>query len=50
MSDSEKKITILKYLVKTQQMMLWLHVLGQWCQQVCVLFVRFIIMNYAVIV
>ncbi|KAI7726467.1 hypothetical protein M8C21_018357 [Ambrosia artemisiifolia] len=34
MSDSEKKINILKYLVKTQQRMLRLNVLAQWCQQV----------------
>ncbi|KAI3703653.1 hypothetical protein L1987_73845 [Smallanthus sonchifolius] len=34
MSDSEKKISILKYLVKTQQRMLRLNVLAQWCQQV----------------
>ncbi|KAL8195731.1 hypothetical protein R6Q57_025484 [Mikania cordata] len=33
-SDSEKKISILKYLVKTQQRMLRLNVLAQWCQQV----------------
>ncbi|KAI7746325.1 hypothetical protein M8C21_030576 [Ambrosia artemisiifolia] len=33
MSDSEKKINILKYLVKTQQRMLRLNVLAQWCQQ-----------------
>ncbi|KAK3043115.1 hypothetical protein RJ639_000004 [Escallonia herrerae] len=34
MSDSEKKISILKYLVKTQQRMLRLNVLAKWCQQV----------------
>ncbi|KAK1417868.1 hypothetical protein QVD17_27002 [Tagetes erecta] len=34
MSDAEKKISILKYLVKTQQRMLRLNVLAQWCQQV----------------
>ncbi|KAK2998526.1 hypothetical protein RJ639_023482 [Escallonia herrerae] len=33
MSDSEKKISILKYLVKTQQRMLRLNVLAKWCQQ-----------------
>lgn len=33
-SDSEKKIGILKYLVKTQQRMLRLNVLAKWCQQV----------------
>ncbi|KAJ9537218.1 hypothetical protein OSB04_029951, partial [Centaurea solstitialis] len=38
MSDSEKKISILKYLVKTQQRMLRLNVLAQWCQQVRILF------------
>lgn len=36
MSDSEKKIIILKYLVKTRQRMLRLNVLAQWCQQVCI--------------
>lgn len=36
MSDSEKKISILKYLVKTQQRMLRLNVLAQWCQQVSI--------------
>ncbi|XP_071733743.1 mediator of RNA polymerase II transcription subunit 14-like [Rutidosis leptorrhynchoides] len=34
MSDYEKKISILKYLNKTQQRMLRLNVLAQWCQQV----------------
>lgn len=34
LSDSEKKISILKYLVKTQQRMLRLNVLAKWCQQV----------------
>lgn len=34
MSDSEKKIGILKYIVKTQQRMLRLSVLAKWCQQV----------------
>ncbi|XP_059652785.1 mediator of RNA polymerase II transcription subunit 14 isoform X2 [Cornus florida] len=33
-SDSEKKISLLKYLVKTQQRMLRLNVLSKWCQQV----------------
>ena len=33
-SDSEKKINILKYIVKTQQRMLRLNVLSKWCQQV----------------
>ncbi|KAK9291981.1 hypothetical protein L1049_019933 [Liquidambar formosana] len=33
-SDSEKKISLLKYLVKTQQRMLRLNVLAKWCQQV----------------
>lgn len=33
-SDSEKKICILKFLVKTQQRMLRLNVLAKWCQQV----------------
>ncbi|XP_051123625.1 mediator of RNA polymerase II transcription subunit 14 [Andrographis paniculata] len=34
MSDSDKKIMILKYIVKTQQRMLRLNVLAKWCQQV----------------
>ncbi|KAG6417480.1 hypothetical protein SASPL_119661 [Salvia splendens] len=34
MPDSEKKIMILKYIVKTQQRMLRLDVLAKWCQQV----------------
>ncbi|XVF06316.1 hypothetical protein REPUB_Repub06bG0036900 [Reevesia pubescens] len=34
MSDTEKKINILKYIVKTQQRMLRLNVLAKWCQQV----------------
>ncbi|CAA2934872.1 mediator of RNA polymerase II transcription subunit 14 [Olea europaea subsp. europaea] len=34
LSDSEKKITILKYIVKTQQRMLRLNVLSKWCKQV----------------
>lgn len=33
-SDSEKKISILKFLCKTQQRMLRLNVLAKWCQQV----------------
>ncbi|XP_057960378.1 mediator of RNA polymerase II transcription subunit 14 [Malania oleifera] len=33
-SDSEKKISLLKYIVKTQQRMLRLNVLAKWCQQV----------------
>ncbi|KAM0949887.1 putative mediator complex, subunit Med14 [Dioscorea sansibarensis] len=33
-SDSEKKIELLKYIVKTRQRMLRLHVLAKWCQQV----------------
>ncbi|KAF2287839.1 hypothetical protein GH714_002925 [Hevea brasiliensis] len=32
--DSDKKIYLLKYLVKTQQRMLRLNVLAKWCQQV----------------
>lgn len=40
-SDSEKKIAILKYVVKTQQRMLRLNVLAKWCQQVKVLFFFF---------
>lgn len=34
MTDSDKKIAILKYIVKTQQRMLRLNVLAKWCQQV----------------
>ncbi|EPS72703.1 hypothetical protein M569_02052, partial [Genlisea aurea] len=33
-SDSEKKIMILKYIVKTQQRFLRLNILSKWCQQV----------------
>jgi mediator of RNA polymerase II transcription subunit 14 len=33
-SDSEKKISLLKYLLETQQRMLRLNVLAKWCQQV----------------
>ncbi|KAF8394340.1 hypothetical protein HHK36_020548 [Tetracentron sinense] len=33
-SDSEKKIGLLKYILKTQQRMLRLNVLAKWCQQV----------------
>ncbi|RVW38159.1 Mediator of RNA polymerase II transcription subunit 14 [Vitis vinifera] len=32
-SDSEKKISLLKFIVKTQQRMLRLNVLAKWCQQ-----------------
>ncbi|KAJ6353884.1 hypothetical protein OIU76_002825 [Salix suchowensis] len=32
-SDSEKKISLLKYLLETQQRMLRLNVLAKWCQQ-----------------
>lgn len=39
LSDSEKKIMILKYIVKTQQRMLRLDVLAKWCQQV-ILFIN----------
>lgn len=34
LSDSEKKISLLKYIVKTQQRMLRLNVLSKWCLQV----------------
>ncbi|XP_074280337.1 mediator of RNA polymerase II transcription subunit 14 [Silene latifolia] len=34
LSDSEKKIHLLKYIVKTQQRMLRLNVLAKWCKQV----------------
>lgn len=33
-SDSEKKISLLKYINRTRQRMLRLHVLAKWCQQV----------------
>lgn len=33
-SDTEKKISLLKYITKTQQRMLRLNVLAKWCQQV----------------
>ncbi|CAI0432535.1 unnamed protein product [Linum tenue] len=33
-SDSERKIGLLKYLVKTRQRMLRLNVLAKWCKQV----------------
>ncbi|GMI94529.1 ARABIDOPSIS MEDIATOR COMPONENTS 14, MEDIATOR COMPONENTS 14, STRUWWELPETER [Hibiscus trionum] len=33
-SDTEKKVNLLKYIVKTQQRMLRLNVLAKWCQQV----------------
>lgn len=33
-SDTERKINLLKYIVKTQQRMLRLNVLAKWCQQV----------------
>ncbi|CAA6653682.1 unnamed protein product [Spirodela intermedia] len=33
-SDSQKKIDLLKYIFKTRQRMLRLHVLAKWCQQV----------------
>ncbi|KAL5837783.1 hypothetical protein ACOSQ3_014952 [Xanthoceras sorbifolium] len=33
-SDTEKKIDLLKYIVRTQQRMLRLNVLAKWCQQV----------------
>ncbi|CAN6439509.1 unnamed protein product [Victoria cruziana] len=33
-SDSEKKISLLKYINRTRQRMLRLHVLAKWCQQI----------------
>ncbi|KAF9618672.1 hypothetical protein IFM89_002367 [Coptis chinensis] len=33
-SDTEKKISLLKYIQKTRQRMLRLHVLAKWCKQV----------------
>ncbi|KAF5189142.1 mediator of RNA polymerase II transcription subunit, partial [Thalictrum thalictroides] len=32
-SDTDKKINILKYIQKTRQRMLRLHVLAKWCRQ-----------------
>ncbi|CAD6265681.1 unnamed protein product [Miscanthus lutarioriparius] len=32
-SDTEKKIDLLKFVDRTRQRMLWLHVLAKWCQQ-----------------
>ena len=39
-SDTEKKIDLLKFIDRTRQRMLRLHVLAKWCQQVrsCQLF------------
>jgi mediator of RNA polymerase II transcription subunit 14 len=34
-SDTEKKIDLLKFIDRTRQRMLRLHVLAKWCQQVC---------------
>ncbi|XP_010546592.1 PREDICTED: mediator of RNA polymerase II transcription subunit 14-like [Tarenaya hassleriana] len=34
LSDTDKKISLLKYIVKTQQRMLRLNVLAKWCKQV----------------
>jgi len=34
LSDSDKKISMLKFLTKTQQRMIRLNVLSKWCQQV----------------
>jgi mediator of RNA polymerase II transcription subunit 14 len=33
-SDSEKKIDLLKFITRTRQWMLRLHVLAKWCKQV----------------
>lgn len=33
LSDTDKKISILKFLSKTQQRMIRLNVLSKWCQQ-----------------
>jgi mediator of RNA polymerase II transcription subunit 14 len=33
-SDTEKKIELLKFIDRTRQRMLRLHVLAKWCQQV----------------
>ena len=35
LSDTEKKVSLLKYVAKTQQRMLRLNALAKWCKQVC---------------
>lgn len=35
LSDTDKKVSLLKYVVKTQQRMLRLNALAKWCKQVC---------------
>ena len=40
-SDSEKKIDLLKFIAKTRQRMLRLHVLAKWCRQVILVLVFF---------
>lgn len=35
LSDNEKKVSLLKYVAKTQQRMLRLNALAKWCKQVC---------------
>lgn len=35
LSDTDKKISLLKYVVKSQQRMLRLNALAKWCKQVC---------------
>lgn len=34
LSDTDKKLSLLKYVVKTQQRMLRLNALAKWCKQV----------------
>lgn len=40
LSDAERKISLLKFINKTQQRMLRLDVLSKWCQQVPLLLFR----------
>ncbi|RWW32132.1 hypothetical protein GW17_00003224 [Ensete ventricosum] len=42
-SDSEKKIDLLKFIAKTRQRMLRIHVLAKWCQQVILVVVFFLL-------
>lgn len=35
LSDTDKKVSLLKYVLKTQQRMLRLNALAKWCKQVC---------------
>ena len=42
-SESQKKIDLLKYIFRTRQRILRLHVLAKWCQQVYFLWLNLII-------